>query len=48
MLGAVGAYDWNGTVVTQSGDRFVVPEHNTFHNPLTERYQGMAGYVGTY
>ncbi|KAG7322874.1 hypothetical protein KOW79_014220 [Hemibagrus wyckioides] len=46
MLGAVGAYDWNGTVVTQSGNRFVVPKHNTFHNPLTERYQGMAGYVG--
>ncbi|KAK3549938.1 hypothetical protein QTP86_016875, partial [Hemibagrus guttatus] len=46
MLGAVGAYDWNGTVVMQSGDRFVVPKHNTFHNPLVERYQGMAGYVG--
>ncbi|TSM12537.1 Integrin alpha-1 [Bagarius yarrelli] len=46
MLGAVGAYDWNGTVVMQSGNGFVVPKNNTFHNPLLERYQGMAGYVG--
>ncbi|XP_027031206.1 integrin alpha-1 [Tachysurus fulvidraco] len=46
MLGAVGAYDWNGTVVMQSGKRFVVPKYNTFHNPQVERYQGMAGYVG--
>lgn len=48
MLGAVGAYDWNGTVVMQSGKRFVVPKYNTFHKPQVERYQGMAGYVGTY
>ncbi|KAK2823692.1 hypothetical protein Q7C36_020292 [Tachysurus vachellii] len=46
MLGAVGAYDWNGTVVMQSGKRFVVPKYNTFHNPQVEHYQGMAGYVG--
>ncbi|XP_053371496.1 integrin alpha-1 [Clarias gariepinus] len=46
MLGAVGAYDWNGTVVMQLADRFVVPKNNTFHNPNVERYQGMAGYVG--
>ncbi|XP_026798460.3 integrin alpha-1 [Pangasianodon hypophthalmus] len=46
MLGAVGAYDWNGTVVMQSGNQFVVPKNNIFHNPLVERYQGMAGYVG--
>lgn len=48
MLGAVGAYDWNGTVVMQLGNHSVVPKNNTFHNPLVERYQGMAGYVGTY
>lgn len=48
MLGAVGAYDWNGTVVMQSGNQFVVPKNNIFHNPLVERFQGMAGYVGTY
>ncbi|KAF7700864.1 integrin alpha-1 [Silurus meridionalis] len=46
MLGAVGAYDWNGTVVMQSDKKFVVPKNNAFHNPLVERYQGMAGYIG--
>ncbi|KAL7848008.1 hypothetical protein AOLI_G00227260 [Acnodon oligacanthus] len=46
MLGAVGAYDWNGTVVMQSGNRFTVPKRNTFHNPLVQKYEGMAGYVG--
>ncbi|KAI4875226.1 hypothetical protein NFI96_010697, partial [Prochilodus magdalenae] len=46
MLGAVGAYDWNGTVVMQSGNRFTVPRRNTFHNPLVQRHEGMAGYVG--
>lgn len=47
MLGAVGAYDWNGTVVMHLGNHSVVPKNNTFHDPLVERYQGMAGYVGT-
>lgn len=46
MLGAVGAYDWNGTVVMQLDNRTVVPRNNIFHNPVLERYQGMAGYVG--
>ncbi|XP_072514317.1 integrin alpha-1 [Salminus brasiliensis] len=46
MLGAVGAYDWNGTVVMQSGNTFTVPKKNTFHNPLVQKYEGMAGYVG--
>ncbi|XP_036450179.1 integrin alpha-1 [Colossoma macropomum] len=46
MLGAVGAYDWNGTVVMQSGKSFTVLKNNTFHNPLVQKYEGMAGYVG--
>uniref|UniRef100_A0A3B1IH49 Integrin subunit alpha 1 n=1 Tax=Astyanax mexicanus TaxID=7994 RepID=A0A3B1IH49_ASTMX len=46
MLGAVGAYDWNGTVVMQSGNSFKVPKKNTFHDPLVQKYEGMAGYVG--
>lgn len=46
MLGAVGAFDWNGTVVMQAGNEFVVPKKNTFHNPSVQRYEGMAGYVG--
>ncbi len=46
MLGAVGAFDWNGTVVMQSGQEFVVPKKNSFHDPAEQRYEGMAGYVG--
>ncbi|XP_077099170.1 integrin alpha-1 [Siphateles boraxobius] len=46
MLGAVGAFDWNGTVVMQTGNEFVVPKKNTFHDPEVQRYEGMAGYVG--
>ncbi|XP_016337143.1 integrin alpha-1-like [Sinocyclocheilus anshuiensis] len=46
MLGAVGAFDWNGTVVMQSGQEFVVPQKNTFHDPAVQRYEGIAGYVG--
>ncbi|XP_066507809.1 integrin alpha-1 [Hoplias malabaricus] len=46
MLGAVGAYDWNGTVVMHSGKGFTVPRKDTFHNPAVQKYEGMAGYVG--
>ncbi|KAJ8261291.1 hypothetical protein COCON_G00170140 [Conger conger] len=46
MLGAVGAYDWNGTVVMHVGQKDIVPDKSTFHNPLVERYEGLAGYVG--
>ncbi|KAJ8286951.1 hypothetical protein GJAV_G00045270 [Gymnothorax javanicus] len=46
MLGAVGAYDWNGTVVMQMGQEFIVPDESTFHNPFVKRYEGLAGYVG--
>ncbi|KAJ8396607.1 hypothetical protein AAFF_G00016730 [Aldrovandia affinis] len=46
MLGAVGAYDWNGTVVMHMGQDFIVPDKSTFHNPLVKRYEGLAGYVG--
>lgn len=46
MLGAVGAFDWNGTVVMQAGNEFVVPKKTSFHNPEVQRYEGMAGYIG--
>ncbi|XP_063066230.1 integrin alpha-1 [Engraulis encrasicolus] len=46
MLGAVGAYDWNGTVVMQQAGVGVEPPRATFHDPLEERYEGLAGYVG--
>uniref|UniRef100_A0A4W4H060 Integrin, alpha 1 n=1 Tax=Electrophorus electricus TaxID=8005 RepID=A0A4W4H060_ELEEL len=46
MLGAVGAYDWNGTVVMTTGSEVVVPGKNTFHDPQKQKYEGMAAYVG--
>ncbi|XP_051541347.1 integrin alpha-1 [Myxocyprinus asiaticus] len=46
MLGAVGAFDWNGTVVMQADKEFIVPKKNSFHDPEVDRYEGMAGYVG--
>ncbi|ROL46698.1 Integrin alpha-1 [Anabarilius grahami] len=46
MLGAVGAFDWNGTVVMQAGNEFVVPKKNSFHNLEVQRYEGTAGYIG--
>ncbi|KAL2099998.1 hypothetical protein ACEWY4_004392 [Coilia grayii] len=46
MLGAVGAFDWNGTVVMQQHGLTVEFPNDTFHNPLQERYEGLAGYVG--
>ncbi|XP_043106247.1 integrin alpha-1 isoform X2 [Puntigrus tetrazona] len=46
MLGAVGAFEWDGTVVMQSGQEFVVPERNTFRDPADKRYEGTAGYIG--
>ncbi|KAG9353743.1 hypothetical protein JZ751_011865 [Albula glossodonta] len=46
MLGAVGAYDWNGTVVMNMGQEVIVPDKSTFHNPFVQRYEGLAGYVG--
>uniref|UniRef100_A0A8C2DE31 Integrin, alpha 1 n=1 Tax=Cyprinus carpio TaxID=7962 RepID=A0A8C2DE31_CYPCA len=42
MLGAVGAFNWNGTVVMQSGQEFVVPKNNSFHIP--EDVVLLAGY----
>ncbi|XP_030624743.1 LOW QUALITY PROTEIN: integrin alpha-1 [Chanos chanos] len=46
MLGAVGAYDWNGTVVMQTEDTFMPLSKTAFHNPLVERQEALAGYVG--
>lgn len=47
LLGAVGAYDWNGTVVMHKDDRTVIPKKNEFFNPKTEAgYEGLAGYLG--
>ncbi|CAK6955866.1 integrin alpha-1 [Scomber scombrus] len=49
LLGAVGAYDWNGTVVMQSAgeNETVIPERNAFFDSKTEAgYERLAGYLG--
>ncbi|KAM8743216.1 integrin alpha-1 [Acanthopagrus schlegelii] len=47
LLGAVGAYDWNGTVVMHSAGETIVPGRTEFHGPNTEAaYERLAGYIG--
>ena len=49
MLGAVGAYDWNGTVVMHTAAGTIVPGKNDFYDPETEAgYEGLAGYLGEF
>ncbi|XP_047228916.1 integrin alpha-1 isoform X2 [Girardinichthys multiradiatus] len=45
LLGAVGAYDWNGTVVMQTARSTITPERDEFYDPK-DRYGGLAGYFG--
>uniref|UniRef100_A0A8D3DJB7 VWFA domain-containing protein n=1 Tax=Scophthalmus maximus TaxID=52904 RepID=A0A8D3DJB7_SCOMX len=47
LLGAVGAYDWNGTVVMYTAGETIVPGKTQFYDPETEAgYEGLAGYLG--
>lgn len=47
LLGAVGAYDWNGTVVMYTASGTVVAGKTQFYDPETEAgYEGLAGYFG--
>uniref|UniRef100_A0A4W5N1C3 Integrin subunit alpha 1 n=1 Tax=Hucho hucho TaxID=62062 RepID=A0A4W5N1C3_9TELE len=46
MLGAVGAYEWNGTVVMHTDQGTMVPLNADFHDHLDERKESLAGYVG--
>uniref|UniRef100_A0A3Q2YE76 Integrin subunit alpha 1 n=1 Tax=Hippocampus comes TaxID=109280 RepID=A0A3Q2YE76_HIPCM len=47
LLGAVGAYDWNGTVIVHVNDGAVYPEKNHFFDPEREAgYERLAGYLG--
>uniref|UniRef100_A0A3Q3VMZ6 VWFA domain-containing protein n=1 Tax=Mola mola TaxID=94237 RepID=A0A3Q3VMZ6_MOLML len=47
LLGAVGAYDWNGTVVMHTAGGTIVPGKTQFYDPTTEAgYEGLAGYLG--
>ncbi|XP_044301876.1 integrin alpha-1 isoform X2 [Varanus komodoensis] len=46
MLGAVGAYDWNGTVVMMKEDAIVTPANDTFYDEFTEKNEPLAAYLG--
>ncbi|CAB1318099.1 unnamed protein product [Coregonus sp. 'balchen'] len=46
MLGAVGAYEWNGTVVMHTDQGTMVPINADFQDPRDERKESLAGYVG--
>lgn len=47
LLGAVGAYDWNGTVVMHTPAGTLVPGKAQFYDPHAEAgYEGLAGYLG--
>ncbi|XP_024155499.1 integrin alpha-1 [Oryzias melastigma] len=47
LMGAVGAYDWNGTVVLQTAKESVIPGKTQFYDPKSEAgYEGLAGYLG--
>ncbi|XP_077318886.1 integrin alpha-1 [Lithobates pipiens] len=46
MLGAVGAYDWNGTVVMMKPDDVVTPGNSSFHTGHEDRNEPLAAYLG--
>ncbi|XP_034047939.1 integrin alpha-1 [Thalassophryne amazonica] len=47
LLGAVGAYDWNGTVVMHTARESIVAKYPEFYDPESEvGYEGLAGYLG--
>ncbi|XP_061656318.1 integrin alpha-1 isoform X2 [Phyllopteryx taeniolatus] len=47
LLGAVGAYDWNGTVIMYNGEGAIYPDKNHFFDPESEAgYERLAGYLG--
>uniref|UniRef100_A0AAX7TXR4 VWFA domain-containing protein n=1 Tax=Astatotilapia calliptera TaxID=8154 RepID=A0AAX7TXR4_ASTCA len=47
LLGAVGAYEWNGTVVMYTPGGDVVPGKDAFFDPLKEaRNERLAAYLG--
>lgn len=46
MLGAVGAYDWNGTVVMQKANQIVIPQNTTFQPEPAKMNEPLASYLG--
>ncbi|NXD30696.1 ITA1 protein, partial [Spelaeornis formosus] len=46
MLGAVGAYDWNGTVLMVKDNGISMPTNDTFRDRHLERNEPLAAYLG--
>uniref|UniRef100_A0A8U7NTU7 Integrin subunit alpha 1 n=1 Tax=Corvus moneduloides TaxID=1196302 RepID=A0A8U7NTU7_CORMO len=46
MLGAVGAYDWNGTVLMVKDSVISMPTNDTFRDRRSERNEPLAAYLG--
>ncbi|NXC14195.1 ITA1 protein, partial [Corythaeola cristata] len=46
MLGAVGAYDWNGTVLMVKDSGISMPTNDTFRDRLSEKNEPLAAYLG--
>lgn len=47
LLGAVGAYEWNGNVVMHTAGETIVPGKTEFYDPNAEAmYERLAGYIG--
>lgn len=46
MLGAVGAYDWNGTVVMQKASQIIIPHNATFNAESASKKEPLASYLG--
>lgn len=46
MLGAVGAYDWNGTVLMVKDSGISMPNNDTFRDRRSERNEPLAAYLG--
>lgn len=46
MLGAVGAYDWNGTVVMVKDSDISIPSNDTFRDRHSEKIEPLAAYLG--
>uniref|UniRef100_A0A672TTZ5 Integrin subunit alpha 1 n=1 Tax=Strigops habroptila TaxID=2489341 RepID=A0A672TTZ5_STRHB len=46
MLGAVGAYDWNGTVIMVKDSDISMPTNDTFRDRRLEKNEPLAAYLG--
>nr|XP_061780361.1 integrin alpha-11-like isoform X1 [Nerophis lumbriciformis] len=46
LLGAVGAYNWNGAVLKQAKQQKVVPPKSAYDNEFPEELQNHAAYLG--